>query len=86
MNRNNKMQFIYLKYFSKSNEIFFFVYFRAQLENGSLYISSVEQHRGLDGPYTCVLNVEGIGTIVSRSARVSIASKKMKSFFIELLL
>lgn len=50
--------------------------FRAQLPNGSLYISSVEDHHALTGPYQCLLNVEGIGTIVSRSARVSIASKK----------
>ncbi|KAJ6643801.1 Neogenin [Pseudolycoriella hygida] len=47
--------------------------FRAQLPNGSLYISSVEDHHALTGPYQCLLNVEGIGTIVSRSARVSIA-------------
>uniref|UniRef100_A0A182J115 Neogenin n=1 Tax=Anopheles atroparvus TaxID=41427 RepID=A0A182J115_ANOAO len=47
--------------------------FRSQLANGSLYISSVESNRGLTGFYHCLLSVDGIGTIVSRSARVSIA-------------
>lgn len=46
---------------------------RNQLKNGSLYISSVEENRGLTGSYQCLLNVDGIGTIVSRSATVSIA-------------
>ncbi|XP_055609212.1 neogenin isoform X3 [Uranotaenia lowii] len=47
--------------------------FRSQLANGSLYISSVESNRGLTGFYHCLLTVDGIGTIVSRSARISIA-------------
>ncbi|XP_055537203.1 neogenin isoform X3 [Wyeomyia smithii] len=47
--------------------------FRSQLANGSLYISSVEINRGLTGFYHCLLTVDGIGTIVSRSARVSIS-------------
>lgn len=47
--------------------------FRAQLPNGSLYISSVEENRGLTGTYQCLLSADGIGTVVSRSARVSIA-------------
>lgn len=46
-----------------------------QLENGSLYISSVEENRGLTGAYQCLLSSDGIGTIVSRSAAVSIASE-----------
>lgn len=48
--------------------------FRAQLANGSLYISSVDENRGLTGAYQCLLSVDGIGTIVSRSAIVTIAS------------
>ena len=48
--------------------------FRTQLPNGSLYVSSVEENRGLTGAYQCLLTVDGLGTIVSRSARVSIAS------------
>lgn len=47
--------------------------FRTQLPNGSLYISSVDENRGLTGAYQCLLTVDGIGSIVSRSARVSIA-------------
>ncbi|XP_058066091.1 neogenin [Anopheles bellator] len=47
--------------------------FRSQLTNGSLYISSVENNRGLTGFYHCLLGINGIGTIVSRSARVTIA-------------
>lgn len=49
--------------------------FRAQFPNGSLYISSLEADRGLTGRYQCVMSAEGIGTIVSRLARVSIASE-----------
>ncbi|XP_013100735.1 neogenin isoform X4 [Stomoxys calcitrans] len=47
--------------------------FRNQLKNGSLYISSVEENRGITGSYQCLLSLDGIGTIVSRSAIVSIA-------------
>ncbi|XP_058836967.1 neogenin isoform X2 [Topomyia yanbarensis] len=47
--------------------------FRSQLTNGSLYISSVESNRGLTGFYHCLLTADGIGTIVSRSSRVSIS-------------
>ncbi|XP_011196436.2 neogenin isoform X7 [Zeugodacus cucurbitae] len=47
--------------------------FRNQLNNGSLYISSVEENRGLTGSYQCLLSADGIGTIVSRAAVVSIA-------------
>jgi neogenin len=49
--------------------------FRTQLANGSLYISSVDENRGLTGAYQCLLSWDGTGTIVSRSARVSIASE-----------
>ncbi|XP_037952309.1 neogenin-like isoform X2 [Teleopsis dalmanni] len=47
--------------------------FRTQLKNGSLYISSVEENRGVTGSYKCLLSADGIGTIVSRSALVSVA-------------
>uniref|UniRef100_T1GGQ4 Neogenin n=1 Tax=Megaselia scalaris TaxID=36166 RepID=T1GGQ4_MEGSC len=46
--------------------------FRAKLPNGSLYISSVEANRGLTGSYQCLITVDGIGTIISRPAVVSI--------------
>ncbi|XP_055381759.1 neogenin [Condylostylus longicornis] len=61
--------------------------FRTQLKNGSLYISSVEENRGLTGAYQCLLSVDGIGTIVSRSAIVSIARlPDLNQDFIELYL
>lgn len=44
------------------------------MQNGSLYISSIEENRGLTGTYQCLLTADGIGTIVSRPATVSIAS------------
>jgi neogenin len=49
--------------------------FRNQLSNGSLYISAVNENRGLTGSYQCLLSVDGIGTIVSRMAKLSIAGK-----------
>lgn len=47
--------------------------FRTQLANGSLYISAVDNNRGLTGSYQCLLSVDGVGAILSRSARVLIA-------------
>lgn len=49
--------------------------FHNQLSNGSLYISAVNYNRGLTGSYQCLLSVDGIGTIVSRMAKLSIAGK-----------
>ncbi|KMY93244.1 neogenin isoform X3 [Drosophila simulans] len=46
--------------------------FRTQLKNGSLYISSVEENRGLTGAYQCLLTAEGVGSILSRPALVAI--------------
>ncbi|XP_067629924.1 neogenin isoform X2 [Eurosta solidaginis] len=61
--------------------------FRTQLNNGSLYISSVEENRGLTGSYQCLLSFDGIGTIVSRSAVVSIARlPDLNQDFIEIYL
>lgn len=48
---------------------------RVQLTNGSLYISAVNENRGLTGSYQCLLTVDGVGTIVSRTAKLSIAGK-----------
>lgn len=56
--------------------------FRTQLGNGSLYISSVEENRGLTGNYQCVLSEDGVGIIVSRFARVTIAG----NIFIQLII
>ncbi|XP_015040312.2 neogenin isoform X6 [Drosophila pseudoobscura] len=47
--------------------------FRSQLKNGSLYISSVEENRGLTGAYQCLLTAEGVGSVLSRPALVAIA-------------
>ena len=49
--------------------------FRVQLTNGSLYISAVNENRGLTGNYQCLLSVDGVGRIVSRTARLTIACK-----------
>lgn len=64
----------------------FSIQLRTQLENGSLYISSVEENRGLTGAYQCLLSSDGIGTIVSRSAIVSISSEYHNSYDIEYFL
>jgi neogenin len=55
--------------------------FRNQLTNGSLYISAVNDNQGLSGSYQCLLSVDGIGTIVSRMAKLSIAGKILKFCF-----
>lgn len=55
--------------------------FRVQLTNGSLYISSVNENRGLTGNYQCLLSVDGVGTIVSRTARLSIACELIYRIF-----
>ncbi|KAH8270881.1 hypothetical protein KR018_011285, partial [Drosophila ironensis] len=47
--------------------------FRTQLKNGSLYISSVEENRGLTGAYQCLLSADGVGSVLSRPALVAIA-------------
>lgn len=57
--------------------------FITQLKNGSLYISAVNENRGLTGNYQCLLSVDGLGTIVSRTARLSIACKFF--FYINLI-
>ncbi|XP_056158060.1 netrin receptor DCC, partial [Lampris incognitus] len=49
---------------------------RRQLENGSLLVQNVFQsrhHRPDEGGYQCVAALEGIGAIVSRTARVTVA-------------
>ncbi|XP_032590008.1 neogenin isoform X4 [Drosophila grimshawi] len=58
--------------------------FRTQLKNGSLYISSVEENRGLTGAYQCLLTAEGIGSVLSRPALVAIARQpELNQDFIE---
>lgn len=58
--------------------------FRTQLKNGSLYISSVEENRGLTGAYQCLLSADGIGSVLSRPALVAIARQpELNQDFIE---
>ncbi|XP_017959439.1 neogenin isoform X1 [Drosophila navojoa] len=58
--------------------------FRTQLKNGSLYISSVEENRGLTGAYQCLLSADGIGSVLSRPALVAVARQpELNQEFIE---
>ncbi|XP_060653395.1 neogenin isoform X3 [Drosophila nasuta] len=58
--------------------------FRTQLKNGSLYISSVEENRGLTGAYQCLLSADGVGSVLSRPALVAIARQpELNQDFIE---
>ena len=48
---------------------------RSQLANGSLYISSVYSGSPeLTGSYQCLATVDNVGSIVSRSAIIKLAS------------
>ncbi|KAL3287321.1 hypothetical protein HHI36_001796 [Cryptolaemus montrouzieri] len=48
--------------------------YRSQLTNGSLYINSVSEEQGLTGSYRCMATLPNVGSIVSRSAKLSVAS------------
>lgn len=48
---------------------------RTQTPNGSLFINNVNENHGLTGNYQCLLSVDGVGTIVSRKARLSVAGE-----------
>lgn len=57
----------------------FNLHYRSQLLNGSLYISSVTEDLGLTGNYQCMASLpNGFGSIVSRTAKISLASEYMK--------
>ncbi|CAH1125665.1 unnamed protein product [Ceutorhynchus assimilis] len=47
--------------------------YRSQLTNGSLYINSVIEEQRLTGNYQCMATLPNIGSIVSRTAKLSIA-------------
>ncbi|XP_050305807.1 neogenin isoform X2 [Anthonomus grandis grandis] len=47
--------------------------FRNQLTNGSLYINSVIEEQRLTGTYQCMATLPNVGSIVSRTAKLSIA-------------
>lgn len=49
---------------------------RRQLANGSLLVQNVvhsRHHRPDEGEYQCLATLEGLGSIVSRAARVTVA-------------
>lgn len=51
---------------------------RRQLANGSLLVQNVmhsRHHRPDEGEYQCLATLDGLGSIVSRVARVSVAGK-----------
>lgn len=49
---------------------------RSQLSNGSLYITRMfQEQQGLKGDYQCVAALDSVGSIVSRTARLRVASK-----------
>lgn len=53
---------------------------RRQLANGSLLVQNVlhsRHHQPDEGEYQCLAALEGLGSIVSRTARVTVAGKIM---------
>uniref|UniRef100_A0A674MP92 DCC netrin 1 receptor n=1 Tax=Takifugu rubripes TaxID=31033 RepID=A0A674MP92_TAKRU len=53
---------------------------RQQLANGSLLVQNVmhsRHHRPDEGEYQCLATLDGLGSIVSRIARVSVAGKRL---------
>lgn len=55
---------------------------RRQLANGSLLVQNVmhsRHHRPDEGEYQCLATLDGLGSIVSRVARVSVAGKRRQS-------
>ncbi|KAG5888723.1 hypothetical protein JTB14_023799 [Gonioctena quinquepunctata] len=48
--------------------------YRSQLTNGSLYINSVIEEERLTGSYQCMATLPNVGSIVSRTAKLSIAN------------
>ncbi|XP_030764716.1 neogenin isoform X2 [Sitophilus oryzae] len=55
--------------------------YRSQLTNGSLYINSVNEEQRLTGIYQCMATLPNVGSIVSRTAKLSIA--KLSGFYEE---
>lgn len=53
---------------------------RRQLANGSLLVQNVmhsRHHRPDEGEYQCLATLDGLGSIVSRVARVTVAGKRL---------
>lgn len=56
---------------------------RRQLSNGSLLVQNVmhsRHHRPDEGEYQCLATLDGLGSIVSRTARVTVAGKRLLGF------
>lgn len=58
-----------------SNFVNVCIFFRSQLTNGSLYINSVIEEQRLTGTYQCMATLPNVGSIVSRTSKLSIASR-----------
>lgn len=53
---------------------------RWQLANGSLLVQNIvhsRHHRPDEGKYQCLATLEGLGSIVSRTAKVTVAGKRL---------
>ncbi|RZC39998.1 neogenin, partial [Asbolus verrucosus] len=48
--------------------------YRSQLTNGSLYINSVLEEQRLTGAYQCMASLPNVGSIVSRTAKLNVAT------------
>ncbi|XP_044265919.1 neogenin isoform X2 [Tribolium madens] len=48
--------------------------YRSQLTNGSLYINSVLEEQRLTGTYQCMASLPNVGSIVSKTAKLNVAS------------
>lgn len=56
---------------------------RSLLEDGSLFISSVvhsKHNKPDEGVYQCVASIQNLGTVSSRTARLSVAGKKSLAY------
>uniref|UniRef100_A0A3B3VAR2 Ig-like domain-containing protein n=1 Tax=Poecilia latipinna TaxID=48699 RepID=A0A3B3VAR2_9TELE len=57
---------------------------RRQLDNGTLTVQNVvhsRHHRPDEGEYQCLATLDGLGSIVSRTAKVTVAGEKTRRHF-----
>uniref|UniRef100_A0A3B3YS79 Ig-like domain-containing protein n=1 Tax=Poecilia mexicana TaxID=48701 RepID=A0A3B3YS79_9TELE len=62
---------------------------RRVLPDGSLFFASVvhsKHNKPDEGTYQCVANIENVGSISSRTARLAVAGKGLSLFFLRLAL
>lgn len=58
---------------------------RQQLANGSLLIENIvhsRHHKPDEGLYQCEASLEGVGAIVSRAAKITVAGRRKRSFIL----